>query len=93
MLLFIPLKATLLDSFLARKVSGGCEVLQINKKFFLKHLDESMLGLIKAHVSVHIIKSHVSVYVHIMKAHASVHIVGVYTLSRHTTGVHMIKHT
>ncbi|KAK2146643.1 hypothetical protein LSH36_592g01009 [Paralvinella palmiformis] len=28
-------------------VSGGCEVLQINKKFFLTHADEAILGLIK----------------------------------------------
>ena len=68
MRLFIPLKATSLDTYFAQEVSGGCEVLQINKMFFLKHLDESVLGLIKAHVSVHLIKSHVTV--HIMKAHA-----------------------
>jgi hypothetical protein len=33
------------------QVSSGCEVLQINKKFFIRHADEAVLTLIKVNVS------------------------------------------
>ena len=33
------------------QVSGGCEVLQINKKFFMLNADDALISLIKVKVS------------------------------------------